>query len=146
MGDQWNQCIILRYPCNYHSYPLFSSSLPSHTKIERPSLRSTETMGNCSSCIAYAVRFGNGMKQIAYIFVYSSRTMPILLRLRLHLYRIAFRSNVKKHLSAPFRNSIFIGMIATGRCCFSQLLKGVHSVSDIGAFSRCYGRLSGIYS
>ena len=48
----------------------------------------------------------------------------------LALYRIAFRSDVKKHLSVPFRNAIFRGIIATERCCFAQLLKVVHSVSD----------------
>ena len=36
----------------------------------------------------------------------------------------------EKHLSVPFRNSIFRGIIATERCCFAQLLKGVHSVSN----------------
>jgi hypothetical protein len=30
----------------------------------------------------------------------------------------------------PFRNAIFRGIIATERCCFAQLLKVVHSVSD----------------
>jgi hypothetical protein len=50
----------------------------------------------------------------------------------LTLYQIAFRSDVKKHLSVPFRNAIFRGIIAT-RCCFAQLLKDVHSVSD-----RCF--------
>jgi hypothetical protein len=40
---------------------------------------------------------------------------------------------VKKHLSVPFRNAIFRGIIATERCCFAQLLKVVHSVSD-----RCF--------
>jgi hypothetical protein len=46
------------------------------------------------------------------------------------MYRITFRSDVKKHLSVPFRNAIFIGIIATERGCFAQLLKVVHSVSD----------------
>jgi hypothetical protein len=36
----------------------------------------------------------------------------------------------KTQLSAPFRNAIFRGIIATERCCFAQLLKVVHSVSD----------------
>jgi hypothetical protein len=49
------------------------------------------------------------------------------------LYRITFRSDVKKQLSVPFRNAIFRGIIATERCCFAQLLKVVHSVSD-----RCF--------
>jgi hypothetical protein len=51
----------------------------------------------------------------------------------LTLYWIAFRNDVKKHLSVPFRNAIFRGIIATERCCFAQLLKAVHSVSD-----RCF--------
>jgi hypothetical protein len=42
-------------------------------------------------------------------------------------------NDVKKHLSAPFRNAIFREIIATERCCFAQLLKVVHSVSD-----RCF--------
>ena len=49
------------------------------------------------------------------------------------LYRIASRSDVKTHLSVPFSNAIFRGIIATERCCFAQLLKVVHSVSD-----RCF--------
>jgi hypothetical protein len=49
------------------------------------------------------------------------------------LYPIAVRSDVKKHLSVPFRNAIFRGIIATERCCFAQLLKVVYSVSD-----RCF--------
>jgi hypothetical protein len=51
------------------------------------------------------------------------------------LYQIAVRSDVKKHLSVPFRNSIFRGIIATERCCFAQLLEVVHSVSDRGFFA-----------
>ena len=51
------------------------------------------------------------------------------------LYQIAFRIDVKKHLSIPFRNAIFRGIIATERCCFPQLLKVVHSVSDSCLFA-----------
>jgi hypothetical protein len=51
----------------------------------------------------------------------------------LHLYRIAFRSDVKKHLSIPLGNAIFRGIIATERCCFARLLKVVHSAAD-----RCF--------
>jgi hypothetical protein len=49
------------------------------------------------------------------------------------VYQIDFRSDVRKHLSVPFRNVIFRGIIAKERCCFAQLLKVVHSVSD-----RCF--------
>jgi hypothetical protein len=51
------------------------------------------------------------------------------------LYQIAFLSDVKKHLSVPFRNAIFRGIIARERCCFHQLLKVVHSVSDSCIFA-----------
>ena len=37
---------------------------------------------------------------------------------RITLYRIHFRSDVKKHLSVPCRNAIFRGIIATEKCCF----------------------------
>ena len=37
--------------------------------------------------------------------------------------------------SVPFRNAIFIGVIVTERCCFAQLLKVVHSVSDMCFFT-----------
>jgi hypothetical protein len=67
--------------------------------------------------------------------IYMSKSLSVYtwLKLRSHLYRIAFRSDVKKHLSVPFRNAIFGGIIATERCCFAQHLKIVHSVSD-----RCF--------
>ena len=64
----------------------------------------------------------------------------------LTLYQIAFRSDVKKHLSVPFRNAIFRGIIAKERCCFAQLLKVVYNPYRIGAFSRHYRKLSGIVS
>jgi hypothetical protein len=47
----------------------------------------------------------------------------------LSLYLVALRSDVRKHLSVPFGNAIFTGIIATERCCFVQLLKVVYSVS-----------------
>ena len=59
------------------------------------------------------------------------------------LHRIASRRDVKKHLSVPFSNAIFRGIIATERCCFAQLLK-VYIPYRIGAFSRRYGKLSGM--
>ena len=62
------------------------------------------------------------------------------------LHRTAFRGDVKKHLSVPFRNAIFRGIIATERCCFAQLLKVVYIPHRIGAFSRHYRKLSGIVS
>jgi hypothetical protein len=46
---------------------------------------------------------------------------------------------VKKHLSVPFRNAIFRGIIATERCCFAQLLKVVHSCI-CNMFSYCDNR------
>jgi hypothetical protein len=46
------------------------------------------------------------------------------------LHRIAFHSDVKKHISVASRNAIFRGIIAKERCCFALLLKIVHSISD----------------
>jgi hypothetical protein len=63
-------------------------------------------------------------------FDYQKRIPSILSEAMLTLSRMAFRGDVKKHLSVPFRNAIFRGIIATERCCFAQLLKVVHSVSD----------------
>ena len=54
-------------------------------------------------------------------------------RLRLHSVPDSFPRDVKKHLSVPFRNAIFRGIVATERCCFSQLLKVVQYVSG-----RCF--------
>jgi hypothetical protein len=55
----------------------------------------------------------------------------------LHMFTLMYRrSDVKKHLSVPFRNAIFRGIIATEGCCFAQLLKVVHSVSDRCFFAR----------
>ena len=54
---------------------------------------------------------------------------------------IAFRSDVKKQLSVPFRNAVFRGIIATERCCFAQLLKVVHSVSGRCFFAPLRGKL-----
>ena len=57
-----------------------------------------------------------------------------LLRLRLTLHRIAFCGDVrKKHLSVLLGTLFSEPIIATERCCFAQLLKVVHSVSD-----RCF--------
>jgi hypothetical protein len=50
-------------------------------------------------------------------------------------FTVTFRSEVKKHLSVPFRNAIFRGIIAMERCRFAQLLKVVHSVSDTCFFA-----------
>jgi hypothetical protein len=66
---------------------------------------------------------------------------------RLHIlaasFRIAFHSDAI--LSVPFRNAIFRRIIiATLRCCFAQLLKVVHFVSDRCFFAPLYGKLSGI--
>jgi hypothetical protein len=58
----------------------------------------------------------------------------ISLRLRLHLYRIVFRSDMERHLSVPSRNAIFREIIATERCWFAQLQKVEHSVSNIRCF------------
>jgi hypothetical protein len=57
------------------------------------------------------------------------------MKVMLTLYQIAFLSDVKKQLSVPFRNAIFRGIIARERCCFPQLLKVVHSVSDSCIFA-----------
>ena len=60
-------------------------------------------------------------------FVVPSNRVSVF---RLRLHRIAFLSDVKKHVSVPFMNANFRRIIATERCCFAQLLKVVHSVSD----------------
>jgi hypothetical protein len=55
----------------------------------------------------------------------------------IRLHCTAFRKDMKKHLSVLFRNAIVRRIIATERCCFAQLLKVVHSVSD-----RCFFALA----
>ena len=60
------------------------------------------------------------------------------------VYVIAYRSSRRRSdvEKTPICNAIFRGIIATERCCFAQLLKVVHSVSDRCFFAPGYGKLS----
>ena len=62
--------------------------------------------------------------------VFSLSSCFLLPAYAIRLHCTAFRNDAKKHPSVPFRNAIFRGIIATETCCFAQLLKVVHSVSD----------------
>ena len=63
-------------------------------------------------------------------------------RLRLHLYQMAFRSDVKKHLSVPFKNAIFREELLQRRDVVSLSFWKLYIPYRIGAFSRRYGKLS----
>jgi hypothetical protein len=66
-------------------------------------------------------------------------------RFRLRLYQIAyFCSDVKNHLSVPFKNAIFRGIIATETDVVSPGFWKLYIPYRIGAFSRRHWKLSGL--